>query len=728
MSLDLNQLYNLLPAVYRIRDAELALQLGVTLDSQDLAKLQALRAIVGPLTAKQERELKQLEEKQQRGPLKALMSVIAEQVEVLEESINQAYDDQFIETCRDWVVPYIGDLLGARGVYVFPNAPFSARAFVADTLTLRRRKGTVPALERLARDVTGWDANVVEYFQVLATTQYMNHLRPGNLSMSNVRKASHQLLNTPFDPYAHNVDVRNIASRRGKYNIPNIGIFLWRIPENPMEQSPAFRLDDRRYLFDAIGRDTQLFPFSQPEDQVTQRATPLNVPMPITRRMLYDHLADYYGVGPAGGPPSILLLGSPPYSITVCDLRDVKDAGGHVIGWGHAPQDTIGIDPELGRIAFPTSQPPPRDVHVSYYYGFSAPMGGGQYERLLTAPADRPIVVPGDEATIQAALNRAVTQLAGSTSAATIEVRNNEYYIETPSVNVPPGKSIELRAAAGKRPVLVLSDRFVVTGGAGSAFQLNGLLVSGGSLTVPAKGGGGQDNALGNLKLSHCTLAPTAAPRIGSRAAESHAAPRLWIAAPNVKTTIDKCILGSLRASADCTVEITNSIVDALSKTDIAYVDPDGSSGAGPLTIRNTTVVGRVRVRIMNLASNTIFLAEVAPYDLGGGPVHAEQLQTGCVRFSFVPSGSQVPREYRCHPDPDDEVPVHPAFTSLRFGDPGYCQLARQSGVAILQGADDQSEMGAFHDLFQPQREANLQAMVQDFLRIGLEAGIFHAS
>src|SRR4029077_20913340 len=113
-----------------------------------------------------------------------------------------------------------------------------------------------------------------------------------------------------------------------------------------------------------------------------------------------------------------------------------------------------------------------------------------------------------------------------------------------------------------------------------------------------------------------------------------------------------KCILGSIRASADRTVEITNSIVDALSETDLAYVDPDGSSGGGPLTIRNTTVIGRVRVRIMNLASNTIFLAEVAPYDLGGGPVHAEQLQTGCVRFSFVPSGSQVPREYRCHPDP----------------------------------------------------------------------------
>ncbi len=33
-------------------------------------------------------------------------------------------------------------------------------------------------IETLARDVTGWPARVVEYFELLATTQYLNHLRP----------------------------------------------------------------------------------------------------------------------------------------------------------------------------------------------------------------------------------------------------------------------------------------------------------------------------------------------------------------------------------------------------------------------------------------------------------------------------------------------------------------------------------------------------------------------
>ena len=65
-----------------------------------------------------------------------------------------------------------------------PSAELSQRAQVANTLAYRRRKGTAAVLEQLARDVTGWNASVVEFFQLLATTQYMNHLRPENLSMA----------------------------------------------------------------------------------------------------------------------------------------------------------------------------------------------------------------------------------------------------------------------------------------------------------------------------------------------------------------------------------------------------------------------------------------------------------------------------------------------------------------------------------------------------------------
>src|SRR5215470_5779752 len=146
MSFDVDRLYELLPAFYRLRDIE------------------------------------------QGEPLKAMLAVIAEQIAVLEEDLNQLYDDQFIETCAEWVVPYIGDLVGTRGLFVFPNATFSQRAQVANTIAYRRRKGTAAVLEQLARDVTAWPASAVEYFQLLATTQYMNHLRPYNISVTSLRR------------------------------------------------------------------------------------------------------------------------------------------------------------------------------------------------------------------------------------------------------------------------------------------------------------------------------------------------------------------------------------------------------------------------------------------------------------------------------------------------------------------------------------------------------------
>ena len=33
--------------------------------------------------------------------------------------------------------------------------------------------------------------------------------------------------------------------------------------------------------------------------------------------------------------------------------------------------------------------------------------------------------------------------------------------------------------------------------------------------------------------------------------------------------------------------------------------------------------------------------------------------------------------------------------------------------------------MGAFHELFEPQRETNLRIRLDEYLRFGLEAGVF---
>jgi hypothetical protein len=48
--------------------------------------------------------------------------------------------------------------------------------------------------------------------------------------------------------------------------------------------------------------------------------------------------------------------------------------------------------------------------------------------------------------------------------------------------------------------------------------------------------------------------------------------------------------------------------------------------------------------------------------------------------------------------------------------------------VEILRGADDESEMGAFHDLFQPQRAANLLARLEEYIPAGMDVGLINAS
>ena len=106
MSYDSRTLAALLPAILRIRDAELAAGMAGLLTPEEQTELQGLELAVGTLTPTQQLRLQVLRDKRLRGPLDALVAVIAEQVAVLEADLDQLYDDQFIETCADWVVPY----------------------------------------------------------------------------------------------------------------------------------------------------------------------------------------------------------------------------------------------------------------------------------------------------------------------------------------------------------------------------------------------------------------------------------------------------------------------------------------------------------------------------------------------------------------------------------------------------------------------------------------------
>src|SRR5690242_14084281 len=88
---------------------------------------------------------------EQGSPLQALINIIAGKAIAVENNTAQLYDNWFIETCEEWVIPYIADLLGVQNFNAITgSSAISQRAYVANTLSYRRRKGTAPVLEQLA--------------------------------------------------------------------------------------------------------------------------------------------------------------------------------------------------------------------------------------------------------------------------------------------------------------------------------------------------------------------------------------------------------------------------------------------------------------------------------------------------------------------------------------------------------------------------------------------------
>src|SRR6185312_1732049 len=146
-------------------------------------------------------------------PLRALLDAFAREIDALVENVEQLYDDQFIETCAEWVAPYIGELIGYRPLHGVVPKVASPRSEVANTIRYRRRKGTAAMLEQLADDVTGWPARAVEFFEQLATTQYMNHIRLYATATAEVRSLPHMLsAEGPFNLLAHTVEMRRPES------------------------------------------------------------------------------------------------------------------------------------------------------------------------------------------------------------------------------------------------------------------------------------------------------------------------------------------------------------------------------------------------------------------------------------------------------------------------------------------------------------------------------------
>lgn len=373
------------------------------------------------------------------GQLKSYLALVETVFAEIHKNIENLYHDLFIETCDDWVIPYIGDLLGVSHL---KGDPATLRADAADTMALRRRKGTLAGMERLTYNLTRWGVHCVELLENLVWNQHLNHQRPDAggdppYGLPTVTRftpvrggivtlrdpAVLTLVNTPFDPFGHVADVKPPALGNIRYNLPNLAIFLWRLkdcrvtvsqpvpaPPPPVHQNTAPVDDEAAFIacfnVHPLGEPVRLFNTYQFDPDVEPPVvTQLDeTPGPIiTARLIED--------SPAGAPGKYVSVNTyddtaaPPGQPGISDVGfqlhlpqsqftadDWSIRGANLCAWeqGIAPpvnKHEIVIDPVIGRfvVGVETSDEANALIDhllVTYTYGAVGPVGAHPVTRL----------------------------------------------------------------------------------------------------------------------------------------------------------------------------------------------------------------------------------------------------------------------------------------------------------------------------------------------------------
>jgi hypothetical protein len=696
-----------------------------------------------------------------REPLRALLQVVTEQADLVEADIERLYANWFIETCDPWVAPYLGELVG------YLPAEGTPRRDVANTIGARRRKGTLALLEQLAADIADWPARAVEGYTLLGLAQPVRLFGRG--PDANRRRLTRgrtvdlrdgdalDRLAGAFDELAHTVAVGRINSTRTRrrHNLPTVALFVWRLRPYPVTRSPAFCIDRARnhYTFSILGNDLPLVTLPVAEPEPTHIAGELNVPAFIRRRAFDERTPDYYGKA-----RSLAIWRDdqddpvPLSSIVPADLSD----------WAYRPQaDQVAVDPARGRLAFSPRMAPRSGVWVSYQYAFGDDLGGGEYLRPLRPVGDRAHYLVGRDQEyggIAQALQAWQQDKAGQPAKrdAVVEITDSGVYEDPVQIVLEAGDRLELRAGQAKRPVVRLlnwhsnrPDSLEVYGpeaGEGDAgagrpprLVLDGLLVAGRGVRV--------SGSLERLVIRHCTLVPGWS--IGAECEpDAVGEPSLELTDSAPELRIERSILGPVRITADAVatdplpLTVADSILDAAGPDTPVLMGPNGWHAHVVATIVRSTIFGDVNVHAVALGEDSIFT----------GCLRVARRRTGCLRFCSIGRGSRTPRRYHCQPDlvrsavaeqfrrgelteqerdralARETARVRPQFTSRRYGTPAYAQLDLTCAVEIVTGAHDESEMGAFHDLFQARRAASLRARLEEYTPAGMDSGIVYVT
>lgn len=469
-------------------------------------------------------------------PLRAYLGAIEEAFGALHDDIGRLYDNLFIDTCEDWVVPYLGDLLGTTHL---KGDPRTLRADVADTIALRRRKGTLGAIERLAADLTGWACRGVELRENLGWRQHLNHPRPdaGGLppwggdgitrfmvprgGTAPIRDpAALALRGTPFDGFAYTADVKPAVDDVRHVNLPNLAIFLWRLPawqwpalpplvkgvsDLGAQPAPLARFALRLDLH-PLDRPVRLLNIARPADLDLGASggavAPLTQPDAVPGPMLDARITTGADSGQAGHPEAYVRVDffddstAPPTGLDLAGVglniflpQSAQPAfaatawrfrGDNLCAWETGLRQPVAdgeivIDPDIGRLLIGVGTAAQRDalvtggvprLYTSFTYASPGPVGA---HPVVRSPFERSGIELREASALPGGtpLQAQLDHLDAATQPVVVEIRDSGVHpldigalagtAVDGGVSLRLAHSLTLRAADGHRPVIVLA-------------------------------------------------------------------------------------------------------------------------------------------------------------------------------------------------------------------------------------------------------------------------------
>ncbi len=673
----------------------------------------------------------------------------------MRRSQDRLWEDQFIEYCSQWVVPYLADLVDTRLVAALN--PRGQRVDVAKTIYYRRRKGTLRVLEELIGDISAWEGKAVESFRRLARVRHGLDPQPAGLGgrltgtlpggWADLRSThGAELTDSPFDEFHHMPDFRRQAGRLGVYNIPKLAFHLFRLRAFFVEGvTPKPRPDGLSFSFDPSGRDIPLFmPRNRPQDwDEWASAREWEMPAPIRCRLLGNA---EYAVGEALIQDLVTTLSLS--AAAAAELRGVRDrrivsearlretfesftnsvevlapgvfgailAGALLPDCGKAAllPEAIAVEDAPGSVvkveettaaALDTWNPA-----VNKALAIDPELGRFVFPAVAPAADSRVSYYYGFSGEIgagtygrpevQANLPNVAAQGGGALTNALLldegitQINDNATY--GPLSSILSIQRFGLQAANTRRPYLALDADWVLSSGANldAEILLDGVwLGAGGAFAVVLQGD------YQSVTLRYCTLDPGGTDRDGNPIAPV----MLRIEGRVQKMVIQSSILGPVMVAPGGLLEdlvVKQSILQSID-AGVKVLDAQNTA----VSLDGTTLFGAVDV--LRLEANSALIT---------GLVDVTDTQAGCFRFSAAPPASRLPHPFEAYELADDDH----IFTSRHFGQPGFGQMSASAPPGVQQGAENGLEMGAFNHLKYPVKLKSLQAKVDEYLPFGL--------